>query len=105
MSKRTISAAHTFSPQASASGAPPSNFESPWKKLCFDGVEDIYLCTKPEPTSTSSLRLKKTKNVHFSNCQEVVEVPSRYDYLQAGIQLWWSRNDMNLFYRDSRATC
>jgi hypothetical protein len=75
--------------------ASTTDFESPWKKLCFDGVED----TKPE--STSSFRLKKTKTVHFSNRQEIVEVPSRYDYLQDGIQLWWSRTDMNLFYRDA----
>ena len=107
MSKRKTVSLSPQPPIASTNASPNdkqplSDSESPWKKLCFDEVEDTYLRTKPEPTS--SLRLKRTKNVHFSNRPEIVEVPSRYDYLQDGIQLWWSRSDMNVFYRDSRAS-
>lgn len=69
--------------------------DTPWKKLCFDDVEDKYLYTEP------SLCLKRTKNVHFSDREEIVEVPSRSYYIQEGIQLWWSRHEMAIFYRDS----
>jgi hypothetical protein len=68
---------------------------SPWKKLNFDDVEDKYIHTEP------SIQLKPMKSVHFSKHRGVVEVPSRYDYLQAGIKLWWSKHDMDEFYRDS----
>jgi hypothetical protein len=69
--------------------------ETPWKKLSFDDVEDKYLYIEP------SVPLQPVKSVHFSSHQEVVEIPSRYDYFCAGIQLWWTKHEMSVFYRDS----
>ena len=44
---------------------------------------------------------KRTKRVHFASNQIIIEVPNRIDYFMAGIELWWSKYEMDVFYRDS----
>mmetsp|Transcript_7745 Transcript_7745/g.8210 ORF Transcript_7745/g.8210 Transcript_7745/m.8210 type:complete len:127 (-) Transcript_7745:380-760(-) len=44
---------------------------------------------------------KRPKHVHFASNQTIIEIPNRYDYFIAGIELWWTRYEMGVFYRDS----
>jgi len=39
----------------------------------------------------------KKKLVRFSEICKVILIPTRHEYLSAGIILWWSKNDFKFF--------
>jgi hypothetical protein len=75
------------------------------QKLQFDNVQDLYLTTETIPSASPTTRLYHTKYVHFLNTTQIIEIPSRYDYFEAGINLWWSANDLKYFRQDYLLTC
>jgi hypothetical protein len=90
------------------------------QKLQFENVQDLYLTTDTIPSTTSTTLQEEeegegrkrarqqqshTKYVHFLTTTNIIEIPSRYDYVEAGINLWWSANDIKAFHRDFLLSC
>lgn len=95
-------------------GGMPSTSMTYCQRLQFENVQDFYLTTEPIPFSSSSSapsasattsRLFHTKSVHFLTTTQVIEIPNRYDYLEAGISLWWTINDLKYFRREYLLSC
>ena len=98
---------------SASDGAMPSTSMTYCQRLQFDNVQDFYLTTEPILSSSSSApstsattsRLSHTKSVHFFTTTQVIEIPNRYYYLEAGISLWWTINDLKCFRRDYLLSC
>lgn len=67
--------------------------------MCFLNSESVTnkneICYK-NVTNLNMKQIEK-KIVSFSNMCKVILIATRYEYLSAGIVLWWSKEDFNNF--------